>query len=432
MKRFFLFLITAMISTQAWAKVQEIKTPGGFTVWLVEEHSLPIITTSFTFKESGIAYDPKGKEGRANMAAALMMEGAGERNAKAFTEALEDHAIRLNFSTDDDVFRVGLETLSEHKDVAFALVSDALLHARFDDDAMTRVKAQTVALIKEQSESPGYKLANAWQKAVYGEHPYGKPSLGDEKSVNGLSKADLTFFTHHYLSKKNIIISMVGDISPDVAAASIDRTLGGLPDAFAPDVTLTENVFPDNKGAVTVIHTIPQTMVAFGLPGIKRTDADYIAAYVMNHMLGGNGLTSILSKEIREKRGFAYSVGTQLVPKGYAATWQGSFSTRNAEVNNAVAELKNTLENFSKNGVSEAELKDAKAYLTGSFVLNLDSNDGIANFLTTMQLYGLGSDYLEKRNALINAVTMDDIKRVSKRIIAPDQLRIVMVGNPGK
>lgn len=413
----------------AAGKVQEIKTPAGFTVWLVEEHSLPIITTNITFKQSGIAYDLKGKEGRTNLTAALLMEGAGDKNALAFTQALEDNAVRMNFSTDDDVFRVGLELLTEHKEAGFALLADALMRPRFDDDALVRVKAQTLALIKEQTEMPAYKLGRAWQTAAYGDHPYGRPALGNPESIAAITRADLQFFMQHYLTKTNVIISMVGDVTAEDAARLVDGALSSLPETYAPDVVLGESIFPPNAGIISVAHTMPQTMVMFGMPAMKRTDADFIPAFVMNHLLGGGGLTSILAKEIREKRGLAYSVNSQLDAKAFAASWRGMFATRNDQVDLAIETLKETLAQFAQKGVSEKELSDAKSYLTGSFVLNLDSNEGVANFLTTMQLYGLGADYLENRNALVEAVSMDDIKRVTKRIINPSELRIVRVGS---
>ena len=175
---------------------------------------------------------------------------------------------------------------------------------------------------------------------------------------------------------------------------------------------------------------MPQSMLRFGLAGFKRSDPDYIAFYVANQIIGGDGLASKLAAELRIKRGLTYGIRTQMVPKTHASLWQGMFSVKNHEAKNALAALREILAQYLKNGVTEIELADAKAYLTGSFILNLSSNGDVANFLTMMQLNNLGSDYLEKRNALINQVTRADIKRVSDRVVKPEALRVVIVGKP--
>jgi len=414
----------------AASKVEEIRTPAGFTIWLVEEHSLPIITTNVSFSGSGLAYDPAGKEGRANMTAALLLEGAGERGAKEFNEALENDAIRLNIGGDDDTIHASLETLSEHKEQAFSLLADALIRPRFDDDAMARTRAKIQAILVEQGGSPYYKLSRAFAAQVFPGHPYSRLGLGSKETVDALTKSDLRNVVARYITKENIIISVVGDTTREEISKIVDEKFKGLPEKYDPDSSVADVSFAQEGASQTVEHDIPQTLVGFGLPGLKRTDPDYIPAFVMNYILGGDGLSSRLGQEIRVKRGLAYSVTSSLQPKGHAGVWRGMFATRNEQAMSAIDTLKATLASYQKNGATEQELKDAKAYLTGSFILDLSSNREVANFLTVMQIYELGSDYLEKRNQLIEQVTLADVNRLSSTLIDPARLRLVMVGKP--
>ncbi len=429
--RIFLTCILLMLAPNAFAaKVQEIKTPAGFTVWLVEEHSLPIITASVNFTGSGDAYDPAGKEGRTNLAASLLMEGAGDKDSKAFSAALEEDAIRLNIGTDDDAVGAMLSTLSENKDRAFSMLADALIRPRFDADAVARARSKMQVLLVEQDAAPSYKLSRAFQENLYGKHPYARMGIGTKESLEALTTEDFRDYTKRYITRENIIISVVGDTTPAEISALLDKNLSALPAHYAPDSSVAEVQVPSAPDMKIIKHTMPQTMVAFGLAGMKRDDPDYIAGYVMNYILGGSGLSSRLAKEIRVKRGLTYGVNTQLAPKKYTGVWRGMFSTQNAQAKNALAALNEVLAATKKNAVTEEELADAKAYLTGSFMLDLSSNQEVANFLTMMQTQKLGSEYLEKRNSLIEKVTLADVKRVTLRLIDPARLRVVMVGNP--
>lgn len=411
-------------------QVREIKTPGGITAWLVEEHAQPLIAVRVAFRGSGFAHDPDGKEGRTAMTAALLMEGAGDKDAEAFNNALETHAARLAISADEDMVQAALDTLSEHKEFAFGALGQALTAPRFDDGAIARVREQTRSAIAQQDTQPAYRLQRSWQRAAFGAHPYGKPDIGTKESILRLEKADFQFVAAHYLTRENMIVSVVGDISESELSHLLDTQFASLPARYAPDVTVTDTALPAKASTDIIAQDIPQTLVMFGASGIARNDPDYFSAYVMNYLLGGSSLTSRLGVEIRDKRGLAYAIGTQLSPMQHAASWQGSFSTRNEKVGEAIDTLKNTLRAFTATPPDEAALRDAKHFLTGSFVLNLDSNAAVANFLLSMQLYHLGIDYLDTRNAKIEAVTAQQVHAMAQRLIAPDRLLVVMVGNP--
>jgi len=412
-------------------QVKEVVSDKGFKAWLVEEHAQPLVAIKITFKDSGSSYDPSGKEGRANMAAALLMEGAGDLDARAFSEALENLALRMNTDADIDRFNASMEALSEHKDKAFYYLGLALSKPRFDNDSIARVKSQTQSIIREQESQPGYKLYRAWAEMAYGKHPYAKIAVGTKETVDNLSKGDLQDYVSHYLSKENIVIAVVGDITESELKTLMDKHFSNLPDKYRPDSKVEEATLPTQANTKLVDFDVPQTMVTFGTQGLKRNDPDYFNAYVMNQILGGNGsLTSLLGKEIREKRGLAYTVFSGLDPMTHGAVWKGGFATRNDQVNSAVEALRATLKDFVERGPSMQEFNDAKEYLKGSFVLNLDSNEDIAAFLINMQVNQLGIDYLDKRNQMVDAVTKEGVEDIARRIVDPDKLLVVMVGKP--
>ncbi len=426
-----IFIIAIFFSFPTFAAtVQEVKTAAGFTAWLVEEHSQPLISVSIAFRDSGVAYDAEAENGRVAMVSELLSEGVGDMDAKAFSLALENSAVRLNFSADYDNFYASLESLSENKEKAFAYLGLALTNPRFDDSAVERVKSRTLAAIKEQQEKPAYRLGRAWQAQLFGKHAYSYPELGTQEIVQKLTAKDFRRFTSNYLSRENIIISVVGDITAAELSVLLDKNLEKLPAKYNSEIKISDIAIPDAVKQIVVDQDIPQTMVRFALKGLKRDDPEFITGFVLNYMLGGSVFGSRLGSEIREKRGLAYSVSSALTPMRHAAIWQGSFATRNEKVGEAVAVLKNTIKEFAENGVSEKELEDAKKFLTGSFIVGLDSNGSIVNFITMMQLQNLGIDYIERRNNLIRATTRQQINQLAKRLIDVNKLQIVMVGKP--
>ncbi|NBX03114.1 MAG: insulinase family protein [Alphaproteobacteria bacterium] len=430
MMRFSLILFACFFSASAHAtQVQEVVSPSGIKAWLVEEHTLPLVAVRVAFVDSGFASDPKGKEGLSNLTTGLLMEGAGDMDSKTFNEAIESRAIQMNVSTDEDKVEALMETLSEHKDSAFSYLGMALSKPRFDDSAIERVRTQAISVIASQEEKPGYQAYRAWQKMAFGEHGYASPSLGTKDSLARLSQDDLRHFASRYITRQNMIIAVSGDITAGELSALLEKHFSALPAAFAPDAPLAEVNVAASAAPQHIDFTIPQTIVMFGAQGLKRDDPDYFSAYVMNHLIGGGGaLNSRLGTEIREKRGLAYSVSTANNPMAHGAVWRGSFSTRSEKLDEAKTALLTTLKDFVQNGPTEAELADAKQYLTGSFVLSLDSNAGITGFLIAMQENNLGRDYLNRRNSLVEKVTRADVMAMSRRLINPDNLLMVTVG----
>lgn len=419
-----------LASGQAWAApVQEVRTESDVTAWLVEEHALPLVSVRVLVRDAGSASDPQGKEGRASMVATLLTEGAGTMNAAAFNEALEAHAIRLRFSVDEDGLNATMNAVSEHAEKGIDLMAQALRTPRFDDAALARVRAQYLSSLSQLERDPGYLLSERWHSLLFAGHPYAQPEIGTAASIRRLQKADMKQYVSQHVARDKLLIAVVGDVSADQLREWLDRAFTPLP-AKGIEHKLTDAVLPEKAQQEVVESDVPQTLVQFGLAGVPRNDPMFYDAYLMNILLGGSTLNSILGDEIREKHGFAYAISTQLEPMRHAALWSGGFATRNEKVGEALAVVRQTLDRFSREGPKADQLAEAKDYVTGSFVLGLDSNQAVANYLISMQLHELGKDYLEKRNQLMQQVTVDGVKAAADRILKLDRLQVVMVGKP--
>lgn len=410
--------------------VQSVSLDEKADVWLVESHEVPAISIKVAFRDAGSTSDPLGKQGRAQMLAALLSEGAGDMDALAFQQALESYAIQLSFSADDDLLIVDMLTLSEHADRAFELLALALTKPRFDTDAVARIKAQMHSNLLRMEEQPSYLAGRALAKAVYAGHPYANPTEGTHEGIDAISVDDLKQQLAHYVTKDNMLVSVVGDINAERLRSITHKYLSMLPTEFVPQHKIPQLAVKSMGQTEILRRSLPQTVVAVAGQGIERTDPDFYAAYVLNHLLGGSTLTSKLGDEIREQRGLAYYAYTQLRIHDHGALFVGGFGTRNEQAAEALRVMMNTLRAVQNGEIEPERIEEAKSYIIGAFPLALADNDGIASMLLVMQRFNLGKDYLAKRNALMKAVTSEDIARVAKRLIQPQLLAVVGVGDP--
>ena len=420
------FLAFALALPAAATEIQRVRSPGGIEAWLVEDASVPVISLRLAF-EGGGALDPEGKEGLANMAAALLDEGAGDLDSAAFQEALEEIVAGIGFEAGAGRFYGSLRTLSEHRARAFALLRKALTAPRFDAEPVERIRRQIVAGIESGKDDPGRVARRTFDRLVFAGHPFARPLVGTRESVAAIAAEDLRRFVGARLVRGTLTIGVAGDISADELALRLDGTFGALP-ASGTSADIPE-ASPSGGGIEIVRKDIPQSVVVFGQAGLKRSDPDYYALYVMNHVLGG-GRASRLNEELREKRGLVYSVYSYIQPLGPIGLIGGRLATANARVGTALELLRGEWERMARDGVGEDELAAAKRYINGSFPLRLDSTRRIAGLLVGIQLNQLGIDYIDRRPALIGAVTAADIRRVARRLLTPDKLAIVVVGNP--
>jgi zinc protease len=408
-------------------KIQRVVSPGGIEAWLVQDKTVPLVAIDFAFR-GGANQDPADKAGVANLVAALLDEGAGELDSKAFHERLAEHAIQLGFNTGRDNFRGWVRTLSEHRQQAVGLLRLALTAPRFDADAVERSRSQVVSRLNRESTSPNDIAGKRWWSTAFPDHPYGRPVSGTLDSVPRIAADDLKGYVQRLFARDNLKVAVVGDIDAASVGALLDEVFGALP--AKADLAPVATARPEGLGRRIVVELdVPQAVVTFGGPGIARKDPDFIAAYIVNHILGGGSFSSRLYSEVREKRGLAYSVYSSLVWLDHAAMFMGGTGTRAERAGETIKLIEEEIKRLVETGPTEDELARAKSYLKGSYPLGFDTSSKIAGQLVQIQLDDLGIDYPERRNSLIEATTIEDVRRVAKRLL-DSGLLVTIVGRP--
>jgi zinc protease len=413
----------------AWsAKIERVVTPAGIEVWHVRDNTLPMLSMEFGFV-GGAAQDPQDKPGVANLMASLLDEGAGDLDARAFQERLEERAIAISFSAHRDALRGSLKTLTEHREQAIELLRLALLQPRFDADAIERVRAATLAGIRRRTTNPSDIAGDRWFARAFPNHPYGRPARGTLESVAAIAVDDLRAMHRNIVARSNLKIATIGAIDAAQVADLVDRAFAGLPAQAS--LTPVPDVAPQGAGERDIIDLdVPQTVITFGGVGLKRSDPDFIPAFVLNHILGGGSFSSRLYREVREKRGLAYSVYSYLAPLDRAGLFMGGVSTRNDRAAESLAIILEEIRRIAEAGPTAEELAKAKSYLIGSYPLRFDTSGKIAEQLLQIQLDDLGIDYIDRRNGLVEAVTADDVRRAASRFLADARLLVTLVGRP--
>jgi zinc protease len=377
----------------------------------------------------GAAQDPAAKPGVANLVAGLLDEGAGDLAAAAFHERLEERAISLTFGVNRDNLRGSIRTLSENRDQAFELLRLALTAPRFDGQELERIRAAVLAQLRRRSTNPSDIAADSWFARAFPGHPYGRPPQGTLESVPTIAVDDLRTYVRRMLARSNLRIAAVGDVDAAEIAMLVDRTFGSLPPRDDP--APVADAEPRGLGTTETIEVkVPQTVITFGGIGLKRADPDFIPAFVLNHILGGGGFESRLFREVREKRGLAYSVYCYLAPFEHTGLFLGGVSTRNDRVAETLEIIVAEIKRMAAEGPTADELEKAKRFLIGSYPLRFDTSGKITANLLDIQIENLGIDYIDKRNALIEAVTSEDIRRAGRRFLAEVKLLVMLVGEP--
>ncbi len=421
-------LLAFMLAGPARAlDIEEVTSPGGQVFWLVEEPSIPIVAVEISFA-GGARLDPEGKAGLARLTMGLLEEGAGELDAVAFAARRDELAARFGFDAGRDSVRVNAEMLVETLDPSVDLLASALAEPRFEPAAIARVRGQLLAGLAEEENDPGARARRAWFARAFPDHPYGTPTDGTPESVEAIGRDDLVAAHRRLLTRAAARIGVVGDIDAEAAGRMIDRLLAGLPAGEPIGREPVERAPP--AGLEVVDLDVPQSAAVFGHRGIPRDDPDFMTAYLMNYILGGAGLTSRLSEEVREKRGLAYGVYSYLATPDEAALYLGGVQTVNARMAESLEVIRAEWARMGEEGVTAEELDRAKRYLTGAFPLNIDTNAKIADYLVLMQVEDLGIDYIDRREDMIEAITRDDVRRVASRLLKPDALSIVVAGQP--
>jgi zinc protease len=417
--------LTALASSpsQAAAKIQRLVSPGGIEAWFVQDATVPLIAMEYAFA-GGAAQDPAGKSGVGNMVASLLDEGSGDLDSKTYHERLDRRAIELSFSSSRDYFRGSLRMLKDNKDEAFDLLQLALTSPHFDPTDVERIRGQVISGLRRDTSSPSALASRKFLEIAFGDHPYSRQATGTLDSVATIDVADMKDYVGRVIAKDTLRIAVVGDVDADTLGKLLDKTFGGLQAKgnLAP-ISDVQAAKPPQRAFIPL--DVPQTVVTFGGPGVRRHDPNFMAAYVVNHILGG-GSSSRLYKEVREKRGLAYSVYDALLWMEHSALFAGNTGTRADRAGETVDAIEKEIRRMAEDGPTQKELDEAKSYLKGSQMLALDTSSKLASGMLQYQLDKLPIDYIEKRNAIVDAVTLDDAKKAAKQLWGQGLLTVIV------
>jgi len=429
MKHLFLCvaLMVAALPVHAEIEIDEVTTPGGLDAWLVEDHSIPFVALEIRFR-GGASLDAPDAQGATNLMVGLLEEGAADMTAQEFAKARDALAAKFSYDVSDDAVSVSARMLTENRDEAAALLRASLVAPRFDADAIERVRGQVLSGLRSAQTDPRDLASRTFDRLVFGDHPYGSPLEGTMDSVEGLTREDIVAAHAAALTRERVHISAVGDITAEELGPLLDDLLGDLPPESPPLPASADLTLPG--GVLVEPFETPQSIALFAQAGVERDDPDFFAAYVLNHILGGGGFESRLVTEVREKRGLTYGVYSYLSDKDAAQLWVGSVSSANDRVAEAIGVIRDEWARIRDDGVSAEELRDAKTYLTGAYPLRFEGNSQIARIAVGMQMDGLPVDYIADRNDMVEAVTLEQINRVARDRLDPEQLTFVVVGQP--
>lgn len=423
------FGMRAQAADDKFLPIKEFTTPGGFSVWIVEDHSLPVVSLKFIFRDSGSVLDPDDMQGLARLLSNTMDEGAGGMDSQAFQKALNDQSITLTYSAGRDGFGGELKTLTRNSQKAFELLALSLTAPRFDAEAVTRMKDANLMRIKSSLSEPDWMAARLINDRAFSGHPYSKNSGGTLSGLNSVTSADLRKFKETYLTQERLLIAAAGDIKAETLGPAIDKIFGSLPKTATAqpvkDITIT------NAGQTYLYEqSIPQTMIEVMLPAFDNKDKDFYALQVLNYVYGGAGFGSRLMEEAREKRGLTYGIFSNLLDFRHTDAMGISVSTKNESAGEVLDIIRAQMTRLQNEKVSDKELSDAKSYITGSMPLALTSTDDIAGMMLSLRATDLPIDYLDGYADKIRAVSADDIQRVAKRVLTPENMVVALVGKP--
>ncbi|MCB1397160.1 MAG: insulinase family protein [Rhodobacter sp.] len=399
----------------------------GRTAWLVEDHTIPFVSIDVIFA-GGAALDPVDHPGAVSLMTALLTEGAGDLDAQGYAAALESLAAGISFETGRDQVTMSIKALTENRDQVIDLALLALTDAHFSAQSLERVRAQQVASLEREARDPNTIAQQVYAQLGYAGHAYSRPTDGTPDSVAALT-VDTILDAHRAAFTSDLVyIGAAGDITADELGALVDHILDNLPASNTP---LPEYRSYDAPAGVTVIdHPGTQSVIQFGHAGIPWDDPDFMPAFLMNEIFGGGRFGTRLMDEIREQRGLTYGIYTALASYRWGDSYVGRFSTANESAAEAIDLVRQQFEWLANGGITEDDLERIKTYLTGAYPLRFDGNESIAQILASMQFQQYGIDYVNVRNDLVRAVTLEDIQRVARRLAQPEALQFVVVGQP--
>lgn len=426
-------ILAALVAVAGWwcsvadaAPEQSWTTSQGARVYFIETHALPIVDVQVLFL-AGSAFDPDDKPGLASLTASLMDQGAGARNEQQVAEALADIGATLSVGAGLDSATLSLRTLSdpERRQVAFDLMADVMARPQFDRAIFKRDQARSVAALKEALTKPQVLAQRAYMSALYANHPYGR--LATPSSVERIAHGDITSFWRAHFTPGRANVAIVGDLTRAEAEALANQLLADLP----PDQPEVSKRLPDPTATqakvVRVEHPASQAHLLVGMPALARDDPEQIALQVGNYTLGGGGFVSLLTKAVREDRGYAYSVYSYFQPQLVPGPFTIGLETKRTQADDALKVVDQVVGDFLKRGPTAAQLKAAQDNIAGGFALRIDSNSKLAANLGVMAFYGLPTDWLAQYPARVRALTPETVRDAFRKHVSPERLMTVRV-----
>lgn len=410
--------------------IQHWQSANGAKVLFVEDHDIAMLDVAVSFP-AGSAYDVASQTGVAALTHHLLDLGAGGLSEDDVARGVADIGAQLGGSFDQDRASVTLRTLSSppERERALDILAQVLQQPRFPDDILAREKARVIASLKEAETKPESIADKAFQRALFGVHPYAQPVSGEIPSVERIAVADLRdFYAGHYHAAV-AVVAIMGDVSRAQAEAIAEKLTAQLPQgaAAAPLPEVATHIAPVER---RIAHPASQSHILFGAPGIARSDPDYFPLYVGNYILGGGGFVSRLMEEVREKRGMAYSVYSYFVPMQRPGAFQIGLQTKKEQADEALRLVRAILSDFVAQGPSAKELRAAKQNIVGGFPLRIDSNRKILDYLSMIGFYDLPLTYLDDFSGKVERVTAVQIREAFRRHIDPQAMATVIVGAP--
>lgn len=434
LKRFSQLLFAVICSSTAVAfatpNIQHWQSASGAKVLFVEDHDIPMLDVAVNF-QAGSSFDAANKSGVAGMTHGMLDSGSDGLSEDEISRGMADIGAEFGGGFDPDRSSITLRTLSsaEQRDKALDIMARVLQHPLFPEAILAREKVRLIAALKEDETKPESIAGKAFQKAVFGTHPYALPVSGDVSSVEKINVQDLKDFYHSHYQAAYAVVAIMGDATRAQAEAIAQQLTAQLPQSPAP-AALPRVVMKIAASEQRISHPATQSHILIGAPGMDRTDPDYFPLFVGNYTLGGGGFVSRLMNEVREKKGLAYSVYSYFMPLKQPGAFQIGLQTRKDQADEALKLVRSTLDDFIAHGPSEKELLAAKQNIIGGFPLRIDSNRKILDYLSVIGFYDLPLTYLDDFTRNVNKVTVAQIRKAFASHIDPQAMATVIVGAP--
>jgi len=404
---------------------------NGLVLLIVERHNLPVVKVSLGIN-AGNLMEPEEKAGLSSLVASLLTEGTTSRTAEQISESIEFVGGSIGASGGDDYNSASLSVLKKDIDLGFDLLSDVILNPIFPEDKFNKKKERVKGSLKSKEEDPGFLASREFKKALFGSHPYGRLISGTADSIDNITREDLVEFHLSHYAPENSVMSVVGDVEPEEVEKLIEKYFAKWTAKKVSKQALPKVEAVRVRETIKIDKDLTQATIKLGHIGVSRDNPDYYSLSVMNYILGGGGFASRLMQNIREEKGLVYDIHSYFRSNRLGGSFQVGLQTKNESANTAIEEILKEIKAIRNIPVTDEELSDAKAFLTGSFPMRIETSSRIANFLVAVEFYGLGVRYIDDYPEYINKVTKEDVTRVASKYLDPEKFILVVVANQDK